>query len=67
MLGMCESCVAPILIHIITMFYKKDEQVWVSASCIDVVCDNVALQGTRVSWFYVMVRRLLPFMIADIC
>lgn len=24
---MCESCVAPILILIITMFYKKDEQV----------------------------------------
>ncbi|EIW61735.1 MFS general substrate transporter [Trametes versicolor FP-101664 SS1] len=26
LLGMCESCVAPILILIITMFYKKDEQ-----------------------------------------
>lgn len=26
-IGMCESCVAPILILIITMFYKKDEQV----------------------------------------
>lgn len=25
--GMCESCVAPILISIITMFYRKDEQV----------------------------------------
>ena len=25
--GMCESCVAPILILIISMFYKKDEQV----------------------------------------
>ncbi|KAH7920805.1 MFS general substrate transporter [Leucogyrophana mollusca] len=25
-LGMCESCVAPILILIISMFYKKDEQ-----------------------------------------
>ncbi|KAI0637783.1 MFS general substrate transporter [Trametes polyzona] len=37
MLGMCESCVAPILILIISMFYKKDEQ------------------GTRVSWFYVMI------------
>ncbi|KAI0352702.1 MFS general substrate transporter [Trametes cingulata] len=37
LLGMCESCVAPILILIISMFYKKDEQ------------------GTRVSWFYVMV------------
>lgn len=24
---MCESCVAPILILIISMFYKKDEQV----------------------------------------
>ncbi|KAI0079670.1 MFS general substrate transporter [Panus rudis PR-1116 ss-1] len=38
LLGMCESCVAPILILIIGMFYKKNEQ------------------GTRVSWFYVMVR-----------
>ncbi|KAI0676836.1 MFS general substrate transporter [Trametes maxima] len=37
LLGMCESCVAPILILIISMFYKKDEQ------------------GTRISWFYVMV------------
>lgn len=27
LIGMCESCVAPILILIITMFYKKDEQV----------------------------------------
>ncbi|KAF8897463.1 MFS general substrate transporter [Infundibulicybe gibba] len=26
LLGMCESCVAPILILIISMFYKKDEQ-----------------------------------------
>lgn len=26
-LGMCESCVTPILILIIAMFYKKDEQV----------------------------------------
>lgn len=26
-LGMCESCVAPILILIISMFYKKNEQV----------------------------------------
>ncbi|KAF9055155.1 MFS general substrate transporter [Hymenopellis radicata] len=26
LLGMCESCVAPILIQIITMFYKKNEQ-----------------------------------------
>ncbi|KAF9469127.1 MFS general substrate transporter [Collybia nuda] len=26
LLGMCESCVAPILIMIISMFYKKDEQ-----------------------------------------
>ncbi|KAH9943049.1 MFS general substrate transporter [Epithele typhae] len=26
LLGMCESCVAPILILLITMFYKKDEQ-----------------------------------------
>ncbi|KAH7920804.1 MFS general substrate transporter [Leucogyrophana mollusca] len=25
-LGMCESCVAPILILIVSMFYKKDEQ-----------------------------------------
>ncbi|OJA16978.1 hypothetical protein AZE42_00562 [Rhizopogon vesiculosus] len=25
-LGMCESCVAPILISIITMFYRKEEQ-----------------------------------------
>lgn len=25
-LGMCESCVAPLLIMIISMFYKKDEQ-----------------------------------------
>lgn len=25
--GMCESCVAPCLILIISMFYKKDEQV----------------------------------------
>ncbi|KIJ20151.1 hypothetical protein PAXINDRAFT_7408 [Paxillus involutus ATCC 200175] len=25
-LGMCESCVAPILILVISMFYKKDEQ-----------------------------------------
>lgn len=25
--GMCESCVAPILILIISMFYRKDEQV----------------------------------------
>lgn len=24
--GMCESCVAPILILIISMFYKKNEQ-----------------------------------------
>ncbi|KAK7061654.1 MFS general substrate transporter [Favolaschia claudopus] len=27
LLGMCESCVAPILILIISMFYKKNEQV----------------------------------------
>lgn len=27
--GMCESCVAPTLIQIISMFYKKDEQVYV--------------------------------------
>jgi MFS transporter, ACS family, allantoate permease len=26
LLGMCESCVAPILILIISMFYKKNEQ-----------------------------------------
>jgi MFS transporter, ACS family, allantoate permease len=26
LLGMCESCVAPTLILIISMFYKKDEQ-----------------------------------------
>ncbi|KZT24438.1 MFS general substrate transporter [Neolentinus lepideus HHB14362 ss-1] len=26
LLGMCESCVAPLLILIISMFYKKDEQ-----------------------------------------
>ncbi|KAK7056443.1 hypothetical protein VNI00_002998 [Paramarasmius palmivorus] len=26
LLGMCESCVAPVLIHIISMFYKKNEQ-----------------------------------------
>ncbi|TBU40457.1 MFS general substrate transporter [Dichomitus squalens] len=26
LLGMCESCVAPILILLISMFYKKDEQ-----------------------------------------
>ncbi|KAF5393880.1 hypothetical protein D9757_000097 [Collybiopsis confluens] len=26
LLGMCESCVAPILLIIISMFYKKDEQ-----------------------------------------
>ena len=26
-IGMCESCVAPILIILISMFYKKDEQV----------------------------------------
>ena len=26
LLGMCECCVAPILILIISMFYKKDEQ-----------------------------------------
>jgi len=26
LLGMCESCVAPILIILISMFYKKDEQ-----------------------------------------
>ncbi|KAF5332072.1 hypothetical protein D9758_016260 [Tetrapyrgos nigripes] len=26
LLGMCESCVAPILVIIISMFYKKDEQ-----------------------------------------
>ncbi|EMD41075.1 hypothetical protein CERSUDRAFT_91831 [Gelatoporia subvermispora B] len=26
LLGMCESCVAPVLILIISMFYKKDEQ-----------------------------------------
>lgn len=25
--GMCESCVAPLLILLISMFYKKDEQV----------------------------------------
>ena len=25
--GMCESCVAPILILLISMFYKKSEQV----------------------------------------
>ena len=27
LLGMCECCVAPILILLISMFYKKDEQV----------------------------------------
>ena len=32
MTGMCESCVAPILIVIISMFYKKDEQVKTSTS-----------------------------------
>ncbi|TFK32256.1 MFS general substrate transporter [Crucibulum laeve] len=31
-LGMCESCVAPILILIISMFYKKNEQVHSSHS-----------------------------------
>ena len=31
-LGMCESCVAPTLILIISMFYKKDEQVETSTS-----------------------------------
>ena len=30
--GMCESCVAPILILIISMFYKKDEQVCLSTT-----------------------------------
>ena len=27
LLGMCECCVAPILVLIVSMFYKKDEQV----------------------------------------
>ncbi|KAJ7129764.1 MFS general substrate transporter [Mycena epipterygia] len=30
LLGMCECCVAPILILIISMFYKKNEQAWFS-------------------------------------
>ncbi|KAJ7228739.1 MFS general substrate transporter [Mycena pura] len=38
LLGMCECCVAPILILIISMFYKKNEQAGAS----------------RISWFYVM-------------
>ncbi|KIJ56803.1 hypothetical protein M422DRAFT_238402 [Sphaerobolus stellatus SS14] len=41
LLGMCESCVAPILIFIISVFYKKDEQASIYVS-------------RRISWFYVM-------------
>ena len=51
---MCECCVAPILILIISMFYKKDEQVSLVVGVNELVL--TFLQGVRVSWFYVMVR-----------
>ncbi|KAJ2985139.1 hypothetical protein NUW54_g10250 [Trametes sanguinea] len=58
LLGMLESCVAPILILIVSMFYKKNEQ----------VCDlhisrrglyrslrgREHRQGSRMAWFYMM-------------
>lgn len=52
--GMLESCVAPILILIISMFYKKNEQV-----CVRQVYPKSEIyilgQSRRISWFYVMV------------
>ncbi|KAF5332071.1 hypothetical protein D9758_016261 [Tetrapyrgos nigripes] len=56
LLGMCESCVAPILILIISMFYKKDEQVCTPLFSPPRYVDelNLSRQATRISWFYVM-------------
>ena len=52
---MLESCVAPILILIVSMFYKKNEQVcdipptmWDSARF-------MYRQGSRIGWFYMAV------------
>ncbi|KAH0840047.1 MFS general substrate transporter [Lanmaoa asiatica] len=50
-LGMCESCVAPILILVISMFYKKNEQV----GCY--ILDDTGLtenKATRIAYFYMM-------------
>lgn len=53
--GMCESCVAPLLILLISMFYKKNEQVNARlALSIEVLTQE--LKASRISWFYVMVR-----------
>lgn len=54
-LGMCESCVAPILILVISMFYKKNEQVGCHTS------GNTGLtqsKATRIAYFYMMVHLL---------
>lgn len=53
-LGMLESCVAPILILIISMFYTKNEQV--CAVNKGLRQESSSVQGRRISWFYLMVR-----------
>ncbi|KAJ7904442.1 MFS general substrate transporter [Mycena olivaceomarginata] len=53
LLGMCECCVAPILILIISMFYKKNEQAR-SLLNITISSSNLHHQASRISWFYVM-------------
>lgn len=43
LLGMCECCVAPILILITSMFYKKDEQV--STIYVDIITCSQSFIG----------------------
>lgn len=57
---MCESCVAPILILIISMFYKKNEQVGCYISDDTCLTENKA---TRIAYFYMMVH--LPFSLTE--
>lgn len=54
--GMCESCVAPSLILVISMFYKKNEQAS-SHGLRSRLGDLLTSlhQSRRISWFYVMV------------
>ena len=58
LLGMLESCVAPILVLIISMFYRKEEQVCWNTFENEIHFD-LRIQARRISWFYVMVCAVL--------
>ena len=59
-IGMCESCVSPTLVILISMFYKKNEQVRIPYPYPPQVYDSLPhLKASRISWFYFMVSTLV--------